>query len=106
MPNITDPTSVFTVSTLGRPDKTISISIVKADKQTEITQDKEGVVLWDYTNGSLQRTNNDNHISISSSAVSADELGIKLAITTKDKSGFEGGFSRSHVEILYAIYLL
>ena len=92
LPNITDPTSVFTVSTLGRPDKTISISIVKADKQTEITQDKEGVVLWDYTNGSLQRTNNDNHISISSSAVSADELGIKLAITTKDKSGFEGGF--------------
>lgn len=92
MPNITDPTSVFTVSTSGRPDKTISISIVKADKQTEITQDKEGVVLWDYTNGSLQRTNNDNHISISSSAVSADELGIKLAITTKDKSGFEGGF--------------
>ena len=92
LPNITDPTSVFTVSTSGRPDKTISISIVKADKQTEITQDKEGVVLWDYTNGSLQRTNNDNHISISSSAVSADELGIKLAITTKDKSGFEGGF--------------
>ena len=38
LPNITDPTSVFTVSTLGRPDKTISISIVKADKQTEITQ--------------------------------------------------------------------
>ena len=92
LPNITDPTSVFTVSTSGRPDKTISISIVKADKQTEITQDKEGVVLWDYTNGSLQRTNNDNHISISSSAASADELGIKLAITTKDKSGFEGGF--------------
>lgn len=89
--NITDPVPVFTVSTTGRLNKTIDVSIVKADKQTEITQEKEGVALWDYTNGSLQRTNNDNHITISS-AVSTDELGIKLAITTKDKSGFEGGF--------------
>lgn len=91
LPNITDPTPVFTVTTSGRLDKAINVSIVKADKQTEITQEKEGVALWDYTNGSLQRINNDNHITISSAA-SSDELRIRLAITTKDKSGFEGGF--------------